>query len=310
MILLQQMLVLFLIMLLGYICFKKGYITQEASKTLSFIVVNIANPAMILSGSVNNSGNIHGEELLLTVVIAIVMYAVLLILGGIVPFLLRVPKKDVGIYRVMTIFSNIGFMGFPVLQAMYGSDSLLYAALFLFPYNILIYTYGISAMTKTEKVDKRETLKKVLNVGVLACIAAIILYALPVDMPVFVKTTISSLSNLTAPLSMLVIGVSLAQIRLKDLFTDVRLLIFSVIKLLLIPFVGICVTQQFVHQPTILGVCLIMLATPVGSMTAMLAQQYDGDSELASRGVALTTILSVVTIPLVFAVLRQIGCQL
>lgn len=303
MLLLQQMLVLFIIMLLGYICFKKGFINQAASKTLSFIVVNIANPAMILSGSVNSTGNIQGQELLLTVVIAIIIYAALILLAIIIPFVLGIPKKDVGVYCVMTIFSNIGFMGFPVLQAMYGSDSLLYASLFLFPYNILIYTYGISALSNEKAVDQSGILKKVFNVGVIACAISILLYFLPIEMPVFVKTTVSSLSNLTAPLSMIVIGVSLAQINLKELFTDIRLILFSAIKLLVIPFAGVCLIRCFVQHEIILGVCLIMLGTPVGSMTAMLAQQYDGDSELASRGVALSTILSVATIPLVSALL-------
>lgn len=299
MLLLQQMMVLFIMMILGYVCYKKGFIDLSASKTLSFIVVNIANPAMILSGSVSSTGNIQGKELLQTVVIAIVMYAVLMLLGMLVPILLKVPKDNVGVYRVMTIFSNIGFMGFPVLQAMYGSESLLYASVFLFPYNILIYTYGISAMTNEKQIDKADALKKVLNIGVIACVIAITLFFVPVEIPEFVEATLKNLSNLTAPLSMIVIGVSLAQISLKELFTDVRLLLFSAIKLLLIPYVGMRFISCFVHNEMILGVCLIMLATPVGSMTAMLAQQYDADSELASRGVALTTILSVVTIPLV-----------
>lgn len=303
MLLLQQMLVLFIIMLLGYYCFKKGFFNQAAAKTLSFIVVNIANPAMILSGSVNSSGNIHGEELVLTVVIALIMYAVLIVLGFAITFILRVPQKDWGVYRVMMIFSNIGFMGFPVLQAIYGSDSLLYASLFLFPFNILIYTYGISAMKKEKTDDKEGNLKKILNIGVIACAVAIALYFIPVSMPTFVKTTVSSLSNLTAPLSMLVIGASLAQIDIKELFTDIRLIIFSIIKLIIIPVAGIMLLRCFIHHEIILGVCLIMLATPVASMSAMLAQQYDGDSELASRGVALTTILSVVTMPLVSAIL-------
>ena len=81
--------------------------------------------------------------------------------------------------------------------------------------------------------------------------------------------------------------------------TDLRLLLFSVIKLLVLPAAGVLVIRQFVDNEVILGVCLVMLATPVGSMTAMLAQQYDGDYEMASKGVALTTILSVATIPLV-----------
>lgn len=118
-------------------------------------------------------------------------------------------------------------------------------------------------------------------------------------MPAFVSSSVSYLSGLTAPLSMMVIGQSMIHIKFRELFTDVRLLVFSLIKLIIIPIAGILILRLFIHDEIILGVSMIMLATPVGSMTAMLAQQYDGDYALASKAVALTTIISVGTIPLV-----------
>ena len=98
---------------------------------------------------------------------------------------------------------------------------------------------------------------------------------------------------------MMVIGASMATIDIKKLFTDVKLLLFSALKLIVVPIVGLFILKTFIQSEMILGVCMVMIATPVASMTAMLAQQYDGDYELASRGVALTTILSVITMPLV-----------
>ena len=133
----------------------------------------------------------------------------------------------------------------------------------------------------------------------IACIITIVVYFFQIPVPAFVKSTTTHLSNLTAPLSMMVIGASLATIDLKKLFTDGKLLLFAAIKLLIIPIAGMLVIRGFVKNEVICGVCMVMLATPVGSMTAMLAQQYDGDYEMASRGVALTTILSVVTMPIV-----------
>ena len=136
----------------------------------------------------------------------------------------------------------------------------------------------------------------------VACIVSIIIYFFNIPLPAFVETTVTNLSNLTAPLSMMIIGASLATIDLKKLFTDGKLLLFSLIKLVIIPAAGVLLIRQFVSNEIICGVCMVMLATPVGSMTAMLAQQYEGDYEMASKGVALTTILSVVTIPLVAAI--------
>lgn len=299
MLLLQQMIVLFLLMGIGFFCSKKEIITEEVSRKLSAIVVNIANPAMVLTGCMGEN-KMEGRELLMVAVIVAAVYGALVVLAMIIPGLLKVEKEKRGTYQAMTVFSNIGFMGFPVISAVYGNGALLYASLFMIPYNVLIYTYGVAAMTSGgEKKKEKISLGRIFNVGVIACIITIIFYLLKVSMPVFIENTITHLSNLTAPLSMMVIGASLAKIRLKKLFMDGKLLLFSAIKLLVIPIVGVMIIRQFVENDIICGVCMVMLATPVGSMTAMLAQQYDGDYEMASKGVALTTILSVATMPLV-----------
>lgn len=303
MLLLQQMIVLFLLMLIGFFCYKKEIITDEVSKKISAIVVNIANPAMILSGGMDDSSVIAGKELITVLIIIAVMYTVLVLLGQLMPKLLRVDLKSRGAYQAMTIFSNIGFMGVPVIAALYGNQALLYGALFTIPYNLLIYTYGVSVMEVSRDEGKKEKKRfpwnRVLNTGVIACLVTMVLYFGRIPVPAFLKAVVTSLSNLTAPLSMMVIGASLAVIDLKKLFGDIRLLVFSVIKLLIIPVAGTFIIKQFVNHEMIVGVCMVMLATPVGSMTAMLAQQYEGDYEMAARGVALTTILSVVTMPVV-----------
>lgn len=299
MLLLQQMIVLFLLMAVGFWCYKKSIITDEVSKKLSAIVVNIANPAMILTGCMGEE-KIHGSELLLTAVIMVCIYAVLLILAQLLPRILKVEKRSRGTYRAMTVFSNIGFMGFPVIAALYGNGALLYASLFMIPYNVLIYTYGVAAMSVEKEREKDgSSLKRILNAGVIACLLTVIIYLTGIPVPNFIKNTVTYLSNLTAPLSMMVIGASLATIDIKKLFMDAKLLVFSGIKLIVIPVIGMLLIRNFVESEIICGVCMVMLATPVGSMTAMLAQQYDGDYEMASRGVALTTVLSVVTMPLV-----------
>lgn len=303
MLLLEQMVVLFLLMGVGFYAYKKGFMTDETAKKISAIVVNIANPAMILTGCMSDD-KIEGRELLVVAVIVISVYVVLMILATFMPHLLRVEKKSRGTYQNMTIFSNIGFMGFPVISALYGSGALLYASLFTIPFNVLIYTYGIAAMTSGEQKEKQKMpLSRIFNVGVIACMITIVVYLLKLPIPAFIKSAATHLSNLTAPLSMMVIGASLVTMDFKKMFTDVKLLIFSVIKLLVIPIAGVLIIRQFVDNPVICGVCMIMLATPVGSMTAMLAQQYDGDYEMASRGVALTTVLSVATMPLVSMIL-------
>lgn len=308
MILLQQMLALFALMLLGYFLGEKDVLDKATTKKISWIVINVANVSLILQAGLDNKNEIAPMKLLLVGGIEVGIYIVLMLLSILLPILLRVERKNYGIYRTMFIFSNIGFMGIPLIRAIAGSEAVLYAALFQFPFNILLYTYGIAAIQQTEENDQSGKKggfhwKSMLNVGVLSCVFALVFFFGKVDLPDFVDTVLLNLSNLTAPLSMLVIGQSFTEFKLKDLFTDGRLLIFAAIKMLVIPIAGLFLLQQITSDDKILTVCLVMLGTPVASMTAMLAQQYDSNYELASKGVALTTILSVVTIPLVSAVM-------
>lgn len=372
MVMLQQMIVMFLMMAVGYLCYRKQILTEEVSRKVSAIVVNVANPCMILSSALTDQ-QMQGKELVQTLAIVVMMYAFLLAVAQLLPRILCIQKESRGAYAAMTVFANIGFMGFPVLAAMYGNGALLYGAVFQIPFNILIYTYGVAVLTrkpgacaKTEpdvkaepnvkaevdvkaepdvkaEVDVKaepngktgerqdaqgitaavngkseniengseqqgklqgtvEIVKKIFNIGVIACIAAMLLYFLQTPVPSFLQAFITNLGNLTAPLSMMIIGASLAQMPLKELFLDKKLLLFSLVKLLLLPAVWMIMVNRVAEQEILRGVCLVMMATPAGSMTAMLAQQYGGDYETASRGVALTTVLSVITMPLLAAV--------
>ena len=348
MLLLQQMIILFLLMMVGFGLKKTGLINTTGVKTLSAVVVNVANPAMVLAASINKENTIQGMELARTFGLILIVYVILIILAWVLTRVLRVPLGQRGTYQNMTVFSNIGFMGFPLVSAMFGSEAMLYASLFTIPYNILIYTYayvmmdhdradicktgitpeesapttssattsiapGINAgRTAPEKCNTHtspshpsvsDTLKKIFNIGMIASILTIIIYLTRVPVPKFIESTVTYLSNLTAPLSMIVIGSSMADMKLRDMCTDVRLLIFSGLKLLLIPIVGVLLIKLTGASALFVGVCVIMLGTPVGSMTAMLAQTHDSNAELASRGVALTTVLSVVTLPIVSMIL-------
>ena len=322
MLLLQQMIILLLLMMTGFAIKKFGLINKAGEKTISAVVVNVANPAMVLAASINKENKIQGIELLRVFGLILVVYIILLGLAWILTRLLRVPVTQRGTYKNMTVFSNIGFMGFPLVSAMFGSDAMLFASLFVIPYNVLIYTYAYVMMDRdraaaggkneeageenTERTGAKTghsgvgaTLKKIFNIGVISSILTIIIYLTGIPIPKFIESTVSHLSGLTAPLSMIVIGASMADMKFKEMFTDVRLLIFSGLKLLIIPVIGVLLIRLTGADPLFVGVSMIMLGTPVGSMTAMIAQTYGSNSELASRGVALTTVLSVITLPIV-----------
>lgn len=301
MILLKQMMVLFILMLVGICCRKCGIFNDESNKRISALVLNVANPALVLSSGINQESVIGGMEFVKTFVLAWAMFGVLMLIAYFIPMLLKAEASEYGIYRTMTIFSNVGFMGFPVIAALFGTIALLYASLFLIPFNVLIYTYGISAI-KGEKTGFR--LRKILNVGVVSCVITLFIYLTKLPIPIVIENAVDSISGLAAPLSMMIIGDSLTKVNLKKLFCNARMLVFSGIKLLVIPLAGVSVIKLLGLNPMLTGVCMVMLSTPVGSMNAMLAQQYGGDYELASQGVTITTLLAVVTMPLVSFLLK------
>ena len=159
-------------------------------------------------------------------------------------------------------------MGFPLLSAMYGSEALLYASLFTIPFNILIYTYGVSSMRKIEESKKEEKKSiqwsKIFNIGVIFSIIAVVLYLTRLPVPKIITDAAGTFGNLTAPLSMIVIGDAMSQMKLRELITDKKLMLFTALKLLVIPIIGLFIVKQLGLSPMLNGVFLVMLATPVG----------------------------------------------
>ena len=304
MVLLQQMGILFVYMMIGYVACKKEYFDQEFGKKLSWLVVNVANPMLAISAVVNNEEQIAKKDFYVTVLLAICFYAFFLILAQILPRLIGVQKSDIGVYKMMTTFNNIGFMGFPVIAAAYGNGALIYAVPFSIMFNILCYTWGIQTLCGG---GEKGNWKRIINIGTISGIISIVLFFMQIPVPKMICSLSAGLSNLTGPLSMLVIGISIAAMELKDLFTDVKLLKFELIKLLAVTVAAMLLVCQVIDNRLICEVFLVMMATPAASMCAMLSQQYGGDYELAAKGVALTTILSVVTMPIVSEIVFHIA---
>lgn len=299
----NQMLVLFLAILIGYYALKRGILSQDANKIFSSLIVNITNPAFIISGVVAEERIGSIADVLFVGIIALCMYLILLVIAEFVPKILRIESNKVGLYKAMTVFSNIGFMGFPIISAIFGKGALLYGAIFILPYNILSYTYGIYVITKSSGKQGKFEFKNLLNTGVISCIVAVTIFMLNIKLPVFIVNTVDSIANITTPVSMMVIGMSLANMSFQELFCDLRLYAFSFIKLILLPMMFFFILKSIVKNEIILGTTMIVMSTPVGSMNAMLATQYGGDEQLASKGVLLTTLLSVVTIPVIVMIL-------
>ncbi len=296
---LQQMIVLFIIMGIGFVAAKRKIINGEARSRMSSIVVNIANPALILSCVTGDILEMNKMELVFTLVVSIVLFLALMIVAYIIPKVLNVDKEIRGVYSAMTIFTNVGFMGFPILKQVYGNEALLLASVFLIPFNILIYTYGIALMDSNKEVKVKFDIRKILNSGVISCIVTILIFITKLKLPYILATSINMISDLTAPLSMMIIGSSMISISIRKLTNDKKLILFVLIKQFVIPIIGSVIAFKLLDNTLLCGIVMILLSTPIGAMTAMLAEQYGCNYELASKGVAISTIVSVVSIPIV-----------
>lgn len=306
MVAISQMTILFIIMLVGYISYKKDILNASVNKKISGIVLYIANPAMILSSVMGDNSMVKGKSLAIMVLVTITTYAVLICISFVIPKIFMVEKKCFNTYSIMIVFSNISFMGMPIVKSMVGENGLLYAAIYVIPFNVLIYTYGVAMLRTDSSKDKNKgsILKSIINIGTIASVLAILIFIADVSMPYVIKESCTMLGNLTAPLSMMVIGASFAMIDLKKLFADVRLVLFFLFKQFIIPIIGITILRLVVNDEIIIDVMFVMLATPVASMVAMLTQEYEGDFMLATRGVALSTIISVISIPIISVIMK------
>lgn len=303
MILINQMLVFLLMMIVGVICRKINILNDDSVKAISGLVVNVANPAMILSAGISSESRVSIEGVIVIMTVYVIFFVAMVILSYPVNYLLRTKDSEKGAYAAMLAFSNLAFMGMPLVMAISGETALLYTSLSAFPFSIFLYTYGIHMIKKgagasAGKMSAGSVVKGIFNVGVIICIISFALYLTGIQFPEPVTKTVDTLGSMTAPLSMIVIGYSIGGTGMKSLFTDVRLLVFSAIKLLAVPLGGMLIVMRFIDDPNILIVSFVAMSTPVANMTSMLAQHYGTNAEITSKGVALTTILSVITIPL------------
>jgi predicted permease len=230
-------------------------------------------------------------------VVVIIVFAILPIFSYGLVKIMRIPKHQQGLYMFMTVFSNIGFMGFPVLQAIFGNESIFYAAIFNMGFNLLVYTIGVVMMSHGSENAVKFSFKSILTPGVLASVVALIIYFMNLTFPVVIVNTCSMVGNITTPIAMLLIGSTLANMPIKEVFNDFRVYPYTIIKQILLPFIAYPVLAFFIKDTYLLGITFIVISMPVANSAVLFATEYGGDIKLAAKTVFLTTLVSVVTIP-------------
>lgn len=300
----KQMLILFLMMLTGYAAFKKGIVSKEGAKSLSSVIINIFNPCLIISGVLNKTITYSRAMVAENLILVALFFIVVILLSMVFARLMRLDPGEVNCYRLMMIFPNLGFMGIPLVRSLYGEEAVIFVAFYIVGYNLLVYSYGIllamGGGLRQSGEKKKLPWKKVFNVGTAACAAAIIIFAFHLQVPEVVKTFADSVGNSAVPLSMMTVGIMVAQSDLKDLVTDKKQLMLSAIRLIVIPGLCIPVMKLLPVDPVSYGIFILLMAMPVGSVVMMVETEYGStDGSISAKSIALTSVLSVVTIPLV-----------
>ena len=300
MVVFQTMLKLFLLLILGFVLFKCHIFDEYTNKKISALIVNVASPMLIISSIAGVEGS-NKSIVFLMIGAGILMYIGFIILGKIINRIFPFPKKDWPVYECMVVFANTGFMGYHVLLDVFGQEAVFYASLIHMAFNFFVYTYAIMCLTKGDDSEFKLNFKQLLTPGIILIFVGIFIYLFDIQLPSVLMDTINSVGSLTAPLSMMMIGSSLAVYPIKDSFTDWRSYVFAFVRLMIVPFVTMIMCRLLHIDAYYANITIITNAMPVGSMVLMLATQYNANVKIVTRNIVVSTLLSVITIPIVVA---------
>lgn len=304
-VIIQQMCIIFILLISGYVLAKRNLVSGSISKEVSTLVINLCGPALMIDSALNANRDIDQELLLFTGALAVIFYLFLILTAEIVVKLLRTQKTETNPYRLMHIFSNTGFIGLPVINAVIGPEGVLFAVIINIGYNVFFYTYGYYRTKKQSAPGEKVSLPlhELINVGMISSILSILIYVANIRLPYIIAESCRYIGSATTFLSLFVIGVNLSKSPLKKIFGDKKMYVFVLLKQVITPILMGLLLRPFIPNETLFYVTVIMAALPVGSLPLMLAEKEGMDSTLFSNGVIVSTVFSVLTIPLVLIIL-------
>ena len=295
----NQMLVLFGILSVGYIAGKTKLLTREKSAVFAKIIISVAQPCLILFAVMSSSISISIGSVVIFLLIALGLYVLMFAIAFPISRLLcagkKAPKDDRNLYCYMCMFSNVAFMGFPVCYAIFGPDSGLYVALLSIVFQMLNFSLGVFLISGK---SSRFQIKSLINPPFIAAIISIPIAIFGFRAPDIIMDITQMLGNITIPGIMLITGATLSLMPIKNALNEWRVYPVTLIRLLVVPVLTWAILRQFITDDMVLGIIVILSGTPVAMSATMLAIRYGGNEKVASSGLFISTLLSIVTIPL------------
>lgn len=293
-----QMLMIFGIVLVGLASAKRNLWAGELDRKLSVFILNVSMPALILASVMGRDLVFEPSELLTLGLVAVVNYVILIGLACLIPQIWHVNRSRQGLARFMLAFGNVSFIGYPVCDAVFGPKAVFCASVLNIPFNLLIFTIGVSFINGG-KARSAFSPKLVFSPCVVASLIAVSIALMGISVPEPVGQWFHLLGDLTTPCALLIIGSSLSHIPVRDMLGNRFVYAISLLRLIVLPLVVGVVLRLLGVENFVANVAVVLSAMPIATNGIMLCLQYGKDERVMTQGLFLSTLFSVVTIPLI-----------
>lgn len=298
----QVMVTLFIIVLLGYVICKLGYMGDKFDQKLSSIVIDITSPALILS-SVMGDRTPDRTLILPLLGVGFLTYLVLLVFGFGVPRLITRDHDERGMIGFALMFANVGFIGYPIVSSIFGPEAVFYAALLNMPNTFFVFTAGVM-LVKGEYSVRRLNPKVLFSPSMIAAFLAALIVALDVRTPEMLARPVTMVAAITVPAALMVIGSSMARLPLRQIVGSPKVYVVSALRLLVVPVSVYTLFRLCGVNDTINDINTVVIAMPVASFGTMFCMKYGRNPSLMTEVTFVTTVASIATIPLVTLLFR------
>lgn len=295
-----SVLTLLIMMAVGFILGKMKVMAGQTLTQMSNVLLCVVAPALMIDTfqkESRDSATVQG--LLISAAVLVAVYVVQGLLMAV--FFRRAPEESRGVSRFASVYGNVGFMGVPLIQSVLGSAGMATTVISLGVFNAGIWTHGAWLIGGKAQMSVK---KVVLNPGVIGIVIAVLLYGFGICLPAPVASAVSYIGSMNTPLAMVIIGAQMSAVDIPKLFRDTRLYGVTAIKLLLIPALVMLVLLPFRIDPVIYVAVVILAGCPVAGATSLMCQIAGRDASYGAKLVTFSTILSVVTLPVVAAVAK------
>lgn len=286
-----------LMVFLGWVLKKKRVINEELQKGITELLMTAVLPLSMIAGSCQKLTTESVKGTVLTVVFSFLYYVSILVIMRLLTKPMKVDEKKKRLIVTMTAFANTGFIGFPLVEEMFGASCMIYAVIYNLFYNLFFYTYGMYLLDKEGKSDLKMLFKTPVTVS---SFLAILIFLGQIPLPKVIISTFTTVGDMTVPLSMIVIGCTLADMHLIEVLKDKYAFLVSGLRLLVLPALALGVFKVLGISGAAAGCCVLLTALPVGSLNVIVAQKNDCEPEFAGRTVVQSMVFMVVTLIGVF----------